>query len=280
MTPPPPSPTEHRTVPAGAAPTIRKAGSAATTPRFILIGVEGSGKSTLGAFAPKPLFLMSGGETGIETLVKHNRVPEVDCVELTDWQQTLAYVRSLRGKKGEEYQTFVLDTLSGYERLCHEYICTTMHGGDWGEKGFMNYQKGYRESVPEIMLLLRALDDLRAENKTIILLEHHTIKTFRNPVGADYDRFTSRCNSETWQPVSAWADAVLFLDFVNVVQQEKGQRRAKGIGGSDRILYCEHTDARDAKNRFGLPAEIELPDNPAQMWATLDNAINQKGGAE
>ena len=38
-------------------------------------------------------------------------------------------------------------------------------------------------------------------------------------------------------------------------------------------MYAEHQDAFDAKNHYGLPAEIAIPDDPKAGWATIWGAI-------
>src|SRR4051812_31251234 len=44
--------------------------------RGVIYGPEGTGKTTLGAMFPKPVFLMTRGETGLETLIDAGRVAE------------------------------------------------------------------------------------------------------------------------------------------------------------------------------------------------------------
>jgi hypothetical protein len=34
-------------------------------------------------------------------------------------------------------------------------------------------------------------------------------------------------------------------------------------------VFTERTDAYDAKNRYGMPTKIELPDDPAQSWSAV-----------
>ena len=57
-----------------------------------------------------------------------------------------------------------------------------------------------------------------------------------------------------------------------VVVEEKGRKR--GVASDQkRVAYTQHTDAYDAKNRFGMDEQIEMPSDPSQMWATLEAAI-------
>lgn len=240
--------------------------------RVILHGVEGVGKTSFGAFTPKPIFGMARGETGIETLIDSGRVPEIaHFPEWMRWTDVLASIKALTDGD-HEYKTLVLDTLNGLERLCHEYVCEREFGGDWGKKGFTAYQQGPRVALSEWRVLLDQLDCLRAARRmTILCLCHTKIETFRNPEGNDYDHYTPELHKETWGLTHKWADAVLFARFYTVL--DDSGNRAKGIGGRQRIISTEHTDALDAKNRFGLPEQISMGNSGADAWANFQAAL-------
>jgi hypothetical protein len=255
---------------------IRKAGKM-EPPRIVLNAVEGWGKSTFGAYAPTPIFLMARGETGVDTLKSAGRIPDVDTFDVCQtWEQALRSLKHLL-ENDTGHGAVVLDALGGFERLCHEHVCQTQFHGDWGEKGFSSFQKGYELSIPEWQRLLVALDSLRStRGMTVVLLSHCKVRPFKNPLGSDFDRYVADCHDKTWGITHKWADVVLFGNFITVIKEEK-KGRPKGIGGSDRIIYSEHSDAFDAKNRYGMPAEVEIPNDPAQVWSTVAQHIVTKG---
>ena len=267
-----PAPSRTEASVSATAPTIRKAGERKSPPRIIINAVECFGKTTIGAYAPKPIFLCSRGETGLDTLVSSGLAPAVDCQECSTWAETLAAAQSL---VTSDYETVVLDALGGFERLNHEEVCRAEYGGDWGEKGFTSYQRGYEVSIGPWIKLLQVLDTIRMKTgATILLLSHSKITNFKNPIGPDFDRYAADCHHKTWGICHKWADAVLFGKFRTVVDKvdTKG-KRGKGIGGATRELYSEHCDAWDAKSRYRMPAEIEMPTDPALMWDTIHKAI-------
>src|SRR5262245_57101728 len=101
---------------------IRKKGSGSPN-RAILYGVEGGGKTSFGASAPRPVFLMTRGETGLQTPIDAGRVPDTPHFpELMSWPEVLAAIDALQNED-HDYRTLVIDTLNGCERLCHEYVC-------------------------------------------------------------------------------------------------------------------------------------------------------------
>lgn len=227
----------------------------------------------MGAYAYKPVILMSQGETGYETLLGAGLVPPVPSGTVATWENLIATIDSLISMEKLDYKTLVLDAMGGYERMCHEYVCQRDFAGQWGDKGFGSYQKGYDLSINEWLRLLNKLDQLRGKGIMILLLAHSKIITFKNPLGPDYDMYTADVQAKTTGATNKWASAVLFGDFVPIIDKvrDTGQViRGKAIGTeAQRIIYTEHSDARDAKNQYGLPAEIEIPNEPEKAWATL-----------
>jgi hypothetical protein len=250
--------------------------SLSTAPRIVLNAVEGWGKTTFGAYAPNPAVLMSRGESGYATLRSKGLVPDADCVELTRWADVLGQLDEL-GTGANKYGAIVLDALGGFERLCHEHVCARDFGGDWGEKGFSSFQKGPDVSVAEWIGLLNRLDKVRqALNCPIVFLSHSTIKPFKNPMGPDFDRYIADCHAKTWGVTHKWADAVFFGTYLTVAVEDKKTRRTKGVGGDERVLYTTRRDAYDAKNRYAMPPQLDIPPDASAMWSTVWDAINAK----
>lgn len=245
----------------------------------MLNAVEGWGKTTTGAHCPNPLILMSRGETGFVTLRGAGLAPDIDCANIDNWQQMLATIDHLVATD-TSYKTVVLDALGGFERMCHEYVCRRDFDGDWGEKGFSSFHKGYDMSVGDWLILLSKLDQLRSQRGIMVLiLSHVKVKTFKNPLGPDFDRYAADCHDKTWGATHKWADAVFFGNYMQIVDGGKTGKQAqkgKGIGGDARVLCTQRRDSYDAKNRYGMEAEIQMPDDPAQMWATIWAAMTKE----
>jgi hypothetical protein len=252
--------------------------------RYIAHAVEGWGKTSLAAQFPKPIFIQSKGETGLETLINAGRLPEVPHFpEANTWDEFTGYIRALIDED-HQYRTLAIDTLNGGERLCHEHVCATEFGGDWGEKGFSSYQKGPEIALTPWRIMLASLDELREKRKmTIVGLCHTKVAKFSNPSGPDYDRYQPDLNKNTWSISHKWADAVLFGNFETAVSHVKenkktGEQRGKGEGGKMRILYTVREAAFDAKNRLGLPEEIDMGGSAAEAWTNFVAAL--KSGRE
>jgi hypothetical protein len=232
--------------------------------------------------APKPIFIQTRGETGLETLIDANQIPQTPHFPnaAESWDDLNAQVDLLL-TNDHGYKTVVIDTLNGAEALCHEHTCQRDYGGDMisHERGFMAFHKGYTVALQYWRELLTKLDRLRIEKRmSIILLSHGAVVTYKNPEGSDYGRYAGKLHDKTWAVSKEWADVVLFGSYKTATLGKHGKeetdptKRAKAVGGTERILLSERSAAYDAKNRLGLPPEIECGENAAETWKAFTEA--------
>jgi len=241
----------------------------------------GYGKTSLFAYAPSPVYLMTRGETGLEKLIETGQLPETPHLpELTNWSDLLAAIAFLRSAD-HPYKTMVLDTANGAERLMHEYVCERDFSGDWTDRGFMGYMRGYEVSLADWRMFLNSLDELQRERAmTIVFLFHSKIKTFRNPVGADYDKYSPEMSEKTWALTRGWLDCILFGNFEVAVRgagkMADPMKKGKVADVAPRILYTNSDNPTyDAKNRLGLPEEIELGNSAEEAWQNFATALKE-----
>jgi AAA domain len=246
--------------------------------RYVLHGVEGWGKTSFAAHAPKPIFIQTRQETGLETLIENGQLPEVaHFPECMTWDVLTGAIDVLISE-AHDYRTLVIDTLNGAERLCHEFVCARDFAGDWTDKGFEGYKRGYEVSLNDWRGMLAQLDRLRMDRKmTIMCLCHTKIETVKNPSGPDYDRFQGALYKSTGALTNQWADVILFGNFyasISAIQENKKTGAQKGkASGSNRVMYCQQDASMVAKNRLGLPPEIEMGNSPAEAWGNFMAAV-------
>lgn len=244
-------------------------------PRVLLNAVEGWGKTTIGAFSEKPLMVMARDETGYPTLLRSGRVPSIDAVAPQTWGELLALCDKLIAAPSG-HKTLVLDAAGGFERMCLEHVCKRDYKGDWSESGFEGFQRGYKTSINDWMQFLQRLDRIHASGVMILMLAHSKVGSSKNPLGADYDKYIVDMSTQLYGVTGKWVDDILFGDFFVAVEGGKtGERARKGkaIGGTQRILYTEQSAGYIAKNRHGMPPEMEIPNDHTQAWATIWSAI-------
>ncbi len=233
--------------------------------KIVIVATEGYGKTTVGASTPKPGLIMAEGETGYKTLYGMGRAPAIPNVETISWEETMDAVDVLAANK--KIETIVLDEQAGMNRQCTQHHVTTDYGGDFHK--FMAYHKGYNTAPTE---WLKLLSKLERTGKTIIMLSHCRIIEIKNdPMNASYHRYVADVHEKIWAETRRWADIVLFGNFLSIVD-----KKGKGVGGDERMLYTEHRDTHDAKNRHGMEPEIEMGDDPEEMWPIVEGLIYGK----
>lgn len=213
--------------------------------RALIYGPEGIGKSTLASKWPAPLFV--DAESGTLRLDVHR-------VQPFSWSAVLSTVDELvRNPQG--YQTLVFDTADWLEKMAAASICAEHNQKSIESFG---YGKGYTYLAEEWKRFLDKLAVLQAKAALhVVLLGHACMRKFEQPDEAgQYDRWELKLSKQVAPACKEWADLVLFLNYKTiVVESETGKAKAQG---GRRVMFAEHHPCWDAKNRFGLPAEMPL----------------------
>lgn len=249
--------------------------------RVLLYACEGLGKTTWGAGAPSGIFLP--GEEGTNHL-DVARFPRPE-----KWDDVFDAIRTLRTEP-HEFKTLVIDTVDALEPLCWAHVAHAAGKKDVEDFG---YGKGYVAAFAEWQRLLAELEALRRERgMMIITVAHAQVRTWKNPAGADFDRFTLKLHDKAAGLLKEWHDAVLFAHFEEYADKGDG-RRAKGISTGARVIHTVRTAAWDAKNRFDLPETLPLswedfakavaarrPDDPAKLRTDITTLAASIGDPE
>jgi hypothetical protein len=241
--------------------------------RAILYATPGWGKSSIGCHVPDAIFLMTREEDGLLQLLDRGLVPPAAHFEgdAKTWNEIKMAVSELKVQK-HDHKVLIIDTLNGAERLCVEDVTDKEFGGSADK--FQAYGKGVDAVVTEWVKFLTSLSELRDKGIGTLLLAHSKIATFKNPEGADLDRYVPDMLPKVWAQTEKWADMVLFGQLETFVKLDKGgDKKGKAAGGQNRVLYCERTAVADAKNRHGLPAEVLCGVGADKAWAALAKAL-------
>lgn len=238
--------------------------------RFLIYGGEGTGKTTLAADAPDPIFLDIEDGSGELAVARYSfrdgpggHVPHT-------YEEVLGAIADLTNNP-HAFRTLVIDTADSLEALMWAHIVKRDHAGEGTIEDF-GYGKGYNIAVDEWRGLAHRLNRLRtARQMAIIILAHTQIRTFKNPDAADYDRYQLRVHDKAGGFLKEWADVTGFVMFESGAKAEKKGARAKGWTTNRRLLKLQRDASFDAKSRIPLPAEVELDiKNP---WAPLAAAV-------
>lgn len=218
--------------------------------KAIIYGPEGIGKSTLASHCPDPVFIDTEGSTA------HMDVARFPAPE--SWTMLLQEVAEVK-KDPAICKTLVIDTADWAERLCIDHVLAV---NKWASVESPGYGKGYVAVKEEFGKLLNLLTEVIDSGTNVVLTAHAIMRKFEQPdeMGA-YDRWELKLSKHNSPLVKEWADMILFCNYktlvVNVDNQgaQKGKNKAQG---GRRVMYTQHHPCWDAKNRFGLPEELDM----------------------
>lgn len=236
--------------------SIRK-NDAMAAPRIMVYGVEGIGKSTFGAGAPNPIYILT--EDGLGSL-------NVDHFPLaTSFQDVMDAIASLY-KENHAFETVVIDSLDWLEAIIQREIELKYDAKD------LAYGKGSLIAAERWREILDGLNALRNDKgMAVILIAHTTIKRFDSPEVEPYDRYQPKLQERSNAVVREWADAVLFANYKTIVKKDDvgfNQTNNRGISTGERLLFTSERPAYMAKNRYNMPESIPL------SWDAFAEAIS------
>ncbi len=242
-------------------------------PRILLYGVEGIGKSTFGAQAPKPVFVQT--EDGLD---------EIGCDKFPLAKTYDDVVLALAELRTQEhgYETVVIDSLDWLERMIWDKVCQDT-GAKNIEKADGGYARGYMHALTYWRDIVNQLNQLRSGHGMVVLLiAHAKVEKFEDPESSPYDRYSPRLHKHAGALVGEWVDAVLFATRKMRTQTEdtgfnRKRTIAHAIGkdGGERIARCVGGPSCIAKNRYGITDDLPL--SWQAFIAALSNHPNPQG---
>ena len=227
--------------------------------KVVVYGQEGVGKSTFASKFPNPVFIDTEGST------KQLDVARFDAP--TSWEMLLQQVDYIK-KNNTGFQTLVIDTADWAEKLCIKKVCSKAQKDGIEDFG---WGKGYVYVQEEFGKLLNSLEEVVQRGINVVITAHAKMNKVEQPdeMGA-YDRWELKLTKQCSPMLKEWADMLLFANYKTLVVRTD-DKKYKGQGGQQRIMYTAHTAAWDAKNRFDLPEVIPL--DYAQIKHIIEHTV-------
>ena len=224
--------------------------------KVVAYGSEGIGKTTFAAAFPEPLFIDTEGGTSHMDVRRINRPKS--------WSELLSIIGEVAAT-ADVCKTLVLDTADWAEQLCVTHVCEKYKQSSIESFG---YGKGYTYLAEEFGRLLTALDKVIDSGKNVVITAHAKMRKFEQPdeQGA-YDRWEMKLSKQVAPLLKEWCDMLLFLNYKTyVITTDTNSKKAQG---GKRVIYSSHHPCWDAKNRHGLPEEMDLDfKNLAHLFKT------------
>lgn len=225
---------------------------------MLVYGPAGVGKTTFAAGARNPIAIPIEdglGKINIDAFPSPRSYPEVR-----------AALDALINED-HDYKTVIVDSLDWLEPLIWKQTC---EANNWPSIEQPGFGKGYVEALRYWREFLDRLNYLRDQKgMTTILIGHSEIKAFQAPDSEGYDRYVIKLQKGASALVSEHCDVIAFAQFKSstIKAEERGRVRTRAVGSGERVMYTEERPAYLAKNRYGLPPEMEL------NWETFAKAI-------
>ena len=244
-------------------------------PRIVIYGPSGIGKTTFGASAPNPIFIIT--EDGLGDI----DVPHFPLAKTYD--EVMEALTSLLNDD-HDFKTVVLDSIDWLEPLVWEKTCARLKVSSIEEPG---YGRGYVEAASEWKDILDCLTYLRdVKGMNVIMIAHGAVVKVEDPIHPAYDQNTLKLQKRAAAKVEEWADILGFCGLRTVVATEKegfNNTRNRAISTGERLLHLSPTAGFKAKNRYRLPPIIPLdweelgklmPDNVQKCEQTKNKEEN------
>lgn len=220
-------------------------GKQAAPARCTIYGPEGVGKTTLAAQFPAALILDT------EEGSRHLDVSRVSCPTFAALEEALNDL--YRDSHG--YKTIVIDSADWAERSMVETIVRNAGKKSIEDFGF---GKGYVHVQERTAKFLALAENLVSRGLNVVFVAHAAVKRTSPPDQTDgFDRWELSLLKQTAPLFKEWSDLLLFVNY-RMKLIEGGDGRKKALGGRERVMYAERSAAYDAKNRYGLPAEMAV----------------------
>ncbi len=217
-------------------------------------GVEGVGKTTFAAGAPS---------VRIVDLDRGSYEQNVERVEAETFDEVLEWIEDARVDPTVE--SLAVDSLSRLEALICTKVCgpsatggLAEYGGGWG--------KGDDAALQYWRQFLGACDRLN-QTKNVILIGHALIKSFADPLGLTYDRFTLALREKAAGPVMQWVNYSLFARSEVTTRLNDKTKKSLASTSGLRFLWTDANPAYNAKHRGTLPAQLPL------SWEAFSDAV-------
>lgn len=242
-----------------------KRSGATKPPITVIYASHGLGKTSLAAGAPSPVFLQT--EDGLGRI-------EADTFGLLRSYDEIVQAMGVLYNEETPFKTVVLDSAGWAEPHIWNEACKQ---NGWANVETPGYGRGYAAAVDVWRTIFDGLTMLRDErNMGILILAHAMPVEYASPDVEAYSRFQPKLHKLASALLQEYADCVWFMNYpVSILKDDPKDKssRARGVGGSTRMLYTTERPQALAKNRYGMPDKITLPDNPTEMWAAVAQYI-------
>lgn len=227
----------------------------------LIYGPEKSGKTTLVDSVDG--LLMQPLEEG-RGLLKTTALPMPK-----DFDEALAQVVEV-ATEDHDFKSIGVDSLSVLEELARKKVSTEAGKANIGE---MSHGKGYLAVETLMGNYVEALQACRKKKMNVFVIAHAKNEHYPDPILGDYSRVEPAMHKRSREIWCRWVDIIGFLEVEKMAidrgEEDRTVRTSMATGS--RFLNLQENGSYIAGNRFGLPAQIEIP--AENGWSVIRERI-------
>ena len=223
-----------------------------------ILGDAGTGKTSLSATFPTPIFIRS--EDGMQAIPEDRRPDAFPVINKVDdlWEQLTALI-----KEEHAYQTVVIDSVTALDRL---FMQSVVDSDPKKPRSINQALGGYGAGLMAVAALhqrlRKAAGAINAKGMHIVFIAHADTTVIELPDQDPYTRYDLRLGKKS---VAPYVDDVDMVGFIKLQTFTTGDGdRKKAISDGTRVLVTYATAANVSKNRFGITEDLTVieGDNP------------------
>lgn len=221
-------------------------------PMLTIFGEGGTGKTTLAALFPAPIFIRA--EDGFDVFAGKkapNAFPVLETgVDIFEQLDALL-------EQEHPFKTLVIDSITSLDKKFESHVVRQDPRAKSINQAAGGYGAGHG-AVAELHAKVKdKADKLRKEKgMTVVFLGHVETETMDLPDEPNYSRYSMRIHKKSIGYYTDFVSLVGLLKLQTVVDQESG--KAKSFG--DRIMIVDKRASSITKNRYGLVDDIDVPE--------------------
>lgn len=228
--------------------------------RGVVYGDNGIGKTSTLACAMQPIIMDMEGNCG--HIEAHKQ-------RITNFDDFHRFLDALIIQE-HDYKTLILDSLDSIQIVLNEKI---MNSYSLKQLSYGNGSSVWKIYIKEVLDKLDKLSMIKGMN--ILFTAHWKVKSAKNPMTEDYDRYDLRINEDMKTGFCNWVQFIV-LALKEVIIEEKdagfGKKKAKSI--ERRAWYTHGDPTYYGKNVFNLPKKIPM-ETAEKGWEQFTNEVKK-----
>ena len=259
--------------------------------KFILTyGPPGEGKTTFASQFPKPIFLITHGETGIHSAKRlklaEQDIPVIELPKLFEkitvgtghpaWDKVISTLETFANKQHDR-KTLVIDTLSGLESICFQHCASLDFDGDMKSRSqdcWNHYASGPRKAAEvywQNEFLNKCIDAIR-KGLNIVLIGHSSLRLQASPNGPDYQMYNIELSNKILTYTNKVLHHIWFFGRNQEFATEQGTKKRK-VKAEARFVGLMSETWYVAKNWDNIQDPVEAGSSAKETYERIAKLI-------